>query len=353
VNTTSPFPRVLRSAPVLALVAVVALAACGSSDDSSSATTTAPSTTAVTATSTTAATGPDFGPGGPGGPSGVPAPTPTESDIAYADTSSAQTLDLWLPEGTDEPVPLVVWIHGGAFKLGDKSMVGGTVQPLLDAGYAVASLNYRLSGEAVFPAGPQDVKAAVRFLRANADEYGLNPDQFAAWGGSAGGNLAALLGTTGDQDTVLDDPALGNADTSSAMQAVVDWFGPTDFLQMDTQAASGEGGCTAPEQHDPASSPESEYLGAPIQTVPDDADAANPITYIATADELPPFQIAHGDADCNVPFQQSEILADAIEAAGGEVTLTILPGATHADPQFDATQVEPAIAFLDETFGRS
>ncbi len=348
--TTRPrFSRFVR--PALALVAVVALAACGSSEDSSSATTvTTPSPPSTAVTTTTAATRPDLG---PGGPSGVAAPTPTEADVAYADTSAAQTLDLWLPEGTDEPAPLVVWIHGGAFKLGDKAMVGGTVQPLLDAGYAVASVNYRLSGEALFPAGPQDVKAAVRFLRANAEDYGLNPDQFAAWGGSAGGNLAALLGTTGDQDTVLDDPALGNADTSSAVQAVVDWFGPTDFLQMDTQAASGEGSCASPEQHDPASSPESEYLGAPIQTVPDEADAANPITYVASAEELPPFQIAHGDADCNVPFQQSEILAEAIQDAGGEATLTILPGATHADPQFDATQVEPAVAFLDEAFGRS
>lgn len=350
-TTTPRFSRLVRPAPAIALLAVVALAACGSSDEATSATTAAPPSTAVTtSTSSTVASEPDLG---PGGPSGVAAPTPTEADVAYADTSGAQTLDLWLPEGADEPVPLVVWIHGGAFKLGDKAMVGGTVQPLLDAGYAVASLNYRLSGEALFPAGPQDVKAAVRFLRANADEYGLNPEQFAAWGGSAGGNLAALLGATGDQDTVLDDPSLGNGDTSSAVQAVVDWFGPTDFLQMDTQAASGEGSCTSPEQHDPASSPESEYLGAPIQTVPDDADAANPITYLATADDLPPFQIAHGDADCNVPFQQSEILAEAIQAAGGEATLTILPGATHADPQFDATQVEPAIAFLDETFGRS
>ena len=350
----SPFrrlPRTVLTVFTIALLGAVTLVACGSSDDGAQSSATSP--TVAPSTTSTAATANPAPALGPGGPSGVAAPTPTYADVAYADTSAAQSLDLWLPADADQPVPLVIWVHGGAFKLGDKSMVGGTVQPLLDAGYAVASLNYRLSGEATFPAAAQDVKAAVRFLRANADDYGIDPEKFAAWGGSAGGNLVALLGTTGGQETVLDDPSLGNAGTPSAVQAVVDWFGPTDFLQMDAQAAAGEGTCTAPEEHDPADSPESEYLGAPIQTVADQAAQANPITYIETADELPPFQIAHGDADCNVPFQQSEILVQALQDAGGEAMLTILPGATHADPQFDQTQVEPAIAFLDETFGRS
>ena len=255
--------------------------------------------------------------GGPGGGAFGTAPTATHANLAYADTSDSQVLDLWLPEDSGDATPLVIYIHGGAFKSGDKGMVGGKVQPLLDAGFAVASLNYRLSGEALFPAGAQDVKAAVRWLRANAATYGLDPDNFAAWGESAGGNLVSLIGTTGDQSTVLDDPELGNADVSSAVQAVVHWYGPTDFLLMDTQAAAG-GGCATPESHDPASSPESAWMGAAIQTVPETVEQANPIAYIATAGELPAFSIAHGDADCNVPYQQSQILADALADVGAD-----------------------------------
>jgi acetyl esterase/lipase len=337
----------------------LALAACGTSSDTSSsapssapastagATTAAPTTTAPSAATTTVAAttaAPSRRPGPGGGPFGT-APTPTHSDVPYATTSASQVLDLWLPENATAATPLVIYVHGGAFKSGDKGMVGGKVQPLLDAGYAVASVNYRLSGEALFPAGAQDVKAAVRWLRANAATYNLDPDKFAAWGESAGGNLVALLGTSGDQTSVLDDPTLGNADVSSAVQAVVDWYGPTDFLQMDTQSASG-GGCTSPESHDPASSPESAWMGAPIQTVPDTVAQANPIAYIATATQLAAFSIAHGDADCNIPYQQSQILADALTQAGGDPQLTILPGASHADAQFDGTLLTPTIAWL-------
>jgi acetyl esterase/lipase len=280
---------------------------------------------------------------------GTAAAAGTHANLAYAATSAAQTLDLWLPEDVATPVPLVVYVHGGAFMAGDQSMVGGKVQPLLDAGFAVASVNYRLSGEALFPAGPQDVKAAVRWLRANAATYGLDPDAFAAWGESAGGNLVALLGTTGDQPTVLDDPAIGNADVSSAVQAVVDWFWPTDFLQMDAHAATES--CTSPQVHDAASSPESAYVGGALQTEQAQVAAANPITYVASAGVLPAFSIAHGDAGCNVPWHQSQVLADALDDAGGTVDYTVLPGAGHADAQFDATRLAPTITWLQAVFG--
>ncbi len=342
-----PGPRTLFLMP--ALVAVLALPACGSDEPSAGSTTTTAGEEATTTTAADTTTTAGGRPGGPPGGSGAAAPAATFADVAYASTSDSQVLDIWVPDGADEPAPLVIYVHGGAFKMGDKAMVGAKVAPLLEAGYAVASVNYRLSGEALFPAGPQDVKAAVRWLRANADEYGIDPDRFAAWGESAGGNLVSLLGTTGDQDTVLDDPSLGNPGVSSAVQAVVSWFGPTDFLQMDTQSV--ETSCTSPEVHDAATSPESTYLGSPIQDVPELADQANPIAYVDAAGELPPFSLAHGDADCNVPHPQSEILADALEAAGGAVTLTILPGATHADAQFDGTQLQPAIEFLDEALG--
>ena len=291
-------------------------------------------------------------PSGAGGATAGPAAT--YSNVAYASTSASQVLDLWLPEGVTGPVPLVIFVHGGAFKGGDKSMEGGNVASVLAAGYAAASLNYRLSGEALFPAAVQDVKAAVRFLRANAAQYGLDPDRFAAWGESAGGNLVAMIGTTGDQATVLDDPALGNADVSSAVQAVVDLYGPTDFLQMDAQfAAAPPAACNGQVQaHDPADSPESAYLGAAIQTVPDTAAAANPITYIETATTLPVFLIAHGDSDCLVPNQQSQILQDALQAAGATSTFNLVAGAGHGDQAITTSQTPIALEMLKTVFGK-
>jgi acetyl esterase/lipase len=277
---------------------------------------------------------------------------PTHSDLAYANQSPSQRLDLYLPAGANGPSPLVIAVHGGAFMVGDKDMEADLVPALTARGYAVASLNYRLSSEAPFPAGARDVKAAVRWLRANASRYGLDPDKFAAWGRSAGGHLVAMLGTTGDQKTELDDDSLGNPDVSSAVQAVVDWFGPTDFLTMDSDATA-LGSCDGTfQQHNPAESPESKWLGGPVQSLPEKARSASPISYIATAKRLPPFLIAHGDTDCMVPYRQSAKLHEALTAARGTSTFNLLKGATHGDPQFIATQLTPAIALLDRTFGR-
>ena len=297
---------------------------------------------------------PSGGPAAPGGAGGAGGPAATYSDLAYASTSPSQVLDLWLPSNPSGPVPLVIFVHGGAFKGGDKSMEAGNVASVLAEGYAAASLDYRLSGEAPFPAAVQDIKAAVRWLRANASTYGLDPDRFAAWGESAGGNLVAMIGTTGDQVTILDDATLGSTDVSSAVQAVVAWYAPTDFLQMDAQfAAAPPAVCAGQVQaHDPADSPESAYLGAAIQTVPDTAAAANPITYIATARTLPPFSIAAGDSDCLVPHQQSEILDAALTAAGAISTFTLVEGASHGDQAITTSQTPVALAMLAEVFGK-
>jgi acetyl esterase/lipase len=357
-----------RSALPAALAAValaVIVAACSGAAGSSAvpAASTAAEATAAPAASTAApaaSTATVASPAMPsaGRPSGggrmAAGPAATYSDVAYASTSASQVLDIWLPEGATGPVPLVVFVHGGAFMGGDKAMEGGNVASVLAAGYAAASLNYRLSGEALFPAAVQDVKAAVRFLRANASEYGLDPDRLAAWGESAGGNLVAMIGTTGDQATILDDPALGNADVSSAVQAVVDLYGPTDFLQMDAQfAAAPPAACNGQVQaHDPADSPESAYLGAAIQTVPDAAAAANPITYISTATSLPVFLIAHGDSDCLVPNQQSQILQDALQAAGATSTYNLVAGAGHGDQTITTSQTPIALEMLQSVFGK-
>jgi acetyl esterase/lipase len=285
-----------------------------------------------------------------GGMGGTPTTlTPVLDNAPYADLSEAQTLTLYVPEDGDGPFPLVIFIHGGGFMMGDNTMYGAEeIDPVVAAGYAVASLNYRLSGEAIFPAAVEDVKAAVRWLRANAETYNLDPDRFAAWGGSAGGNLAAMLGTSGDV-AEFDNPDLGNEDVSSRVQAVVDQFGPLDFLQMDAQFAEDDVCPASAENHDAANSPESMYLGAPIQTVPELAAAANPITYVS--DDDPPFFIQHGTADCNVPPAQSQELFDALIDVIGEdnVTLTFINGAGHATSEFRTPEnVAAVIAFLDE-----
>jgi alpha/beta hydrolase fold len=160
-------------------------------------------------------------------------------------------------------VPLIVWIHGGAFFFGSKE--GFPVEPvpvhLLLEGYAVASINYRLSSEAVFPARLEDCKAAVRWLRAHdADEFGIDPNRIGVWGASAGGNLAALVGTTGE---VRDFEVGENLGYSSRVQAVCDFFGPTDFLEMDANRIP-EG-----QIHNAPDSPESKLVGGPIQDNPD------------------------------------------------------------------------------------
>jgi acetyl esterase/lipase len=277
---------------------------------------------------------------GPGGGQTAIKAAPTHKDVAYASTSAAQKLDIYLPTGSG-PFPVVIDIHGGGFAAGDKANPAAGDE-LLAAGYAVASVNYRLSGEAQFPAQIQDIKAAVRFLRANAAKYNLDPNRFAAFGQSAGGNLAATLGTSCGV-AALEGADLGNADQSSCVQAVVDWFGPTDFLQMDKQFT----GTTCPVNHDAANSPESMLLGAAIQTVPDKAKAANPITYVSA--KAPPFLIQHGTADCNVPPQQGQLLYDALKPLIGadEVTLTFLEGAGHGGSQFtDAANMKLVTDFL-------
>jgi len=267
-------------------------------------------------------------------------------DVPYAKKSEAQKLDIYLPEVGDGPFPVIVQIHGGAFRMGDKAdaQVNASLNGLAH-GYAVVSINYRLSGEAIFPAQIQDVKAAIRFLRANAKEYKLNPDKIATWGGSAGGHLAAMAGTTGDVKE-FDDASLGNVDQNSKVQCVVDWFGPIEFNQMDPQfKASGKGRT----DHDEGNSPESELVGKQITNAPELVKRASPATYISKND--PPFFIQHGTEDPLVPVEQSKnFYSELIKVLGKDkVTLILLEGAGHAGPQFGtAENLDKVFAFLDK-----
>jgi acetyl esterase/lipase len=236
-------------------------------------------------------------------------------DLAYVkDGHERQKLDLYLPEKADGPLPVVVWVHGGGWRQGSKE--GGPAVPLAAKGYAVACVNYRLSQHAVFPAQIEDCKAAVRWLRAHAKDYNLDPDHFAAWGASAGGHLVALLGTAGGaKEFDVGD----NLDQSSRVQAVVDWFGPTDFLTF------------GPKADDP-NWVISQLLGGPAKDDKDRAAKAGAVAYVSK--DAPPFLILHGDKDDVVPYAQSEELADALKKAGVDVTLKKVEGAGHGGPDF-------------------
>jgi acetyl esterase/lipase len=268
-------------------------------------------------------------------------------DVAYAAQSPAQKLDIYLPNKGDGPFPVVVTIHGGAWMFGDK----GDILNLhflegLKRNFAVVCMNYRLSDEAKFPKQIYDCKAAVRFLRASAETYHLDVERIAAWGASAGAHLAALLGTS-RKVRKLEDFAMGNPKHSSAVHAVVDWYGPTEsFLKMDEQlVASGMG----EPDHSSPESPESLLLGHPITEVPDLVRFASPMTYIKA--NMPPFLIQHGLKDSIVPVQQSLNFAAEIEKAtdAKRVSLEILNEADHGDPLFEtAENVSRVLDFLEQ-----
>ncbi len=255
-------------------------------------------------------------------------------DLSYGFDSVSQRLDIYLPNSkpTADGYPLVIFIHGGAWMMCDKKDI--QLIPVLKAveqGYAVASLNYRLSSEAVFPSQIYDIKAAVRWLRANHGQFSLNTNKIAVWGASSGAHLAALLGTSYGIDE-LEDLSMGNPEESSAAQAVVAWFCPTDFLKMDEYLRiSGTG---IPD-HSSDNSPEALLLGNKITEVPEKVKQANPETWLRA--DTPPFLLQHGDADEIVPHQMSAAFAEKIRkiADSDRVEFTTLHGAMHADPAFE------------------
>lgn len=278
----------------------------------------------------------------PAPPRPLPAGVRAERDIVYATAPTGGgrelKLDLYLPEPAPAgPArPLVVWIHGGAWRAGTKD--NPPVVPLVARGYVAASVGYRYTQEAPFPANVEDCKAAIRWLRANAARYGIDPNRIGLWGSSAGGHLVAFLGTTGDVSTF--DGSHGVQGVSSAVQAVVDWYGPTRVARMSHHPSAMD--------HDSPESPENQLVGALVQQNPDLAERANPAAYATPND--PPFFIQHGDADPLVPAEQSEILADALKAAGASVTFELLKGAGHGGPKFvTGENLEQVYGFLDRT----
>jgi len=268
-----------------------------------------------------------------------------ERDISYVpDGDSSQRLDLYVPvkdeKGSDKPLPLLVWVHGGGWLGGSKSENPGA-RFTASGEYASASVEYRFSNKAIFPAQIQDCQAAIRFLRANAKKYNIDPDHIGVWGGSAGGHLVSLLGTAGGTKAF---PKIGqNLDQSDRVQAVIDIFGPADFPAVKAQVAADKSVTNIFDFED-MSSPYAKLFGARPGELPDLEKSASPVTFVSKDD--PPFLIVHGTADALVPYAQSTEFKDALQRAGVDVLLQTIPGGNHGGPQFNS----PIITRLYKNF---
>jgi acetyl esterase/lipase len=253
-------------------------------------------------------------------------------DLAYLPNGhQRQKLDLYVPENSGELMPLIVWIHGGGWMGGSKSHCPPL--PWTGKGYVVASIDYRLSQDAKFPAQIEDCQAAIRWLRLHAKEYRIEPDRIVAWGGSAGGHLASLLGTAGD----VSDWEQRLPSVSSRVQAVIDWYGRADLTRVSTDPTL-------------ADSPSALLLGGCGKEVAELAKKASPILHVSKDD--PPFLIIHGTLDSLVPVRQSQAFAGALKEAGVDSHLVILEGASHGGEEFlSCEQVKIIDAFLQEHLG--
>lgn len=269
-------------------------------------------------------------------------------DIDYVgDDIIGHKLDIHLPFGIQKPIPTVIAIYGSAwFSNSSKGriMQGDMGKILLKNGFAVVSINHRSSHDAIFPAQIQDVKAAIRFIRANAAKYGIDTSFIAITGSSSGGHLAALAGTSNGvknnkvNNEVADiEGELGQfTKFNSNVHAVIDWYGPTNFLIMDE--------CGSSFQHNGIKSPESTLIGGEIQKNKDKVALANPITYVT--ENNPPFLIFHGNKDPLVPHCQSEKLHEILEAKGIQSELVIIPGGKHGPGVKTDIYFEQMISFL-------
>lgn len=241
-------------------------------------------------------------------------------DIEYARIGDLPLqLDLYIPEKAHPP--LIVYIHGGAWRGGSKK--DSPLRPLVDEGFAIVSIDYRLSTQAPFPAQAHDIKAAIRFLRAHQSELGIDARRVVIAGSSAGGHLAALVGVTnGNQE--LEGNVGGNLDQSSDVQGIISLFGASDFMTILEQSTEHGRSVRVPALQ--------LLLGGQPAEKPELAKLASPVEHIDAHD--PPLLLLHGDADPQMPPEQSKELAAAYQKAGLPVKLVIIPGAVHGGKQF-------------------
>jgi len=256
----------------------------------------------------------------------IPADVEVIKDVEYGKVADLPLkLDILRPaEQPKQPMPVIVWIHGGGWRSGDKGNNTKMLLPFVQHGYTCASIDYRFSNVATFPAQIQDCKCAIRFLRAHAKQYNIDPDRIGVWGGSAGGLLVAMLGTSGGVAEF--EGGGGWQDYSSRVAAVCDWFGITDIPAIDELVKQGKATkrfMTRPSTGDTVSP----MLGGPYWELKELAVKASPITYVSADD--PPFLIMHGDRDPLTPMSQGARLNSALRGAGVDSTLRVITGAGH------------------------
>lgn len=342
-----------RAAGAFAVAALLAVGGCSADQGSGGATSTTTQPTAGSGTS--GGTSTTSGATGAGGTTSTSATVVSRIGVPYVPgAGKSQQLDLFTPGesvGAQGPRPLLVFVHGGGWWTGDKEVAaaggGQLVSPLTDLllskGYAVASVNYRLSGEAAYPANIHDVNAAIRYLRANAEDLGLDPERFALGGESAGAHLSLLAGVTAGEPAY--DGTLGTTGVDTKVRAVVSYYGLSDL--RDRAALNQAAGCGARERSGPSS--EGRMFGADPasdqgKTI---AAAASPLLHVKAG--APPVIMLAGESDCTAPPRHSTLMDQALKAKGIQSSVMLLP-VGHGDAQFFAGQQaqEAVVGFLDE-----
>ena len=278
-------------------------------------------------------------------------------DVAYATQDERQKLDIWLPDEGEGPFPLIVFVHGGGWMMGNKrenTMPG--IFKVMSQGYALACVQYRLAPAAHWPAPMQDVRAAIRFLRAHGDEYRLKTDKIAAWGNSAGGHLLNMAAALGGRPIMLGDE-LGCADRSDAIQCLVDLFSPSDFYQLDLcdwmtiedlKSGSGDFAEFTDEQV-ALGRPHNVLLGYRAMDNPAATAYASPINFVT--EDFPRALYLHGIPDKIVPFTQSVSMWRKVNSVCGEerAHIELFPEAGHGDPAMKTDEVmNRCLDFIDE-----
>jgi acetyl esterase/lipase len=260
-----------------------------------------------------------------------PAGTVFHKNLAYAgDTLKRHQLDILLPKNASKNLPLVVWVHGGAWMLNDRyadmGYMKNTVRGILDSGYAFATIEYRYSTDSVFPAQIRDCNQALEYLYQNADKYGIDRNRIALIGFSAGGHLASLVGLS--NNNVVSEFYPVGAKTNFKIRCVLDFYGPSDFVML----ASAPDTSVSNDRN-----PVARLIGAMPAQRPDLAKRASPVTYVDKND--PPFFIVQGEKDESVPNTQSVVLASWLRLAGVPYQFTMVPGAPHYGPMFDVESI--------------
>lgn len=273
----------------------------------------------------------------------LPPGVTVKKDLPYvANGHARQKLDLYLPTNlTKNAMPIVVYIHGGAWMEGSKEHCPAL--GLLSQGFAVASINYRLSQHAIFPAQIEDCKAAVRFIRAHAKEWGIDPQKLGVCGTSAGGHLVALLGTASNEKSF---EVGAHLDESSRPTCVCNFFGVSDLTTIHQQADPKQSDI----QHQSPSSAESKLLGGTVAAQPEKARSASPVFYVSKDDA--PMLLLHGTKDRIVPYAQSVQLHEALKKAGVASELHTVEGAGHGDG-FGQAEQEAAVRFFQKYLQKS